>query len=75
MRYVHEEKITFETASEELDQILRELSQEETTLDRSLELYAQAAELVAFCNETLANAQMKIDEITDRLETAISPKE
>ena len=36
-------KITFETASEELDQILRELSQEETTLDRSLELYAQAA--------------------------------
>ena len=68
-------KITFETASEELDQILRELSQEETNLDRSLELYAQAAELVAFCNETLANAQMKIDEITDRLETAISPKE
>lgn len=68
-------KITFETASEELDQILRELSQEETTLDRSLKLYAQAAELVAFCNETLANAQMKIDEITDRLETAISPKE
>ena len=68
-------KITFETASEELDQILRELSQEETTVDRSLELYAQAAELVAFCNETLANAQMKIDEITDRLETAISPKE
>lgn len=68
-------KITFETASEELDQILHELSQEETTLDRSLELYAQAAELVAFCNETLANAQMKIDEITDRLETAISPKE
>ena len=68
-------KITFETASEELDQILRELSQEETTLDHSLELYAQAAELVAFCNETLANAQMKIDEITDRLETAISPKE
>lgn len=68
-------KITFETASEELDQILCELSQEETTLDRSLELYAQAAELVAFCNETLANAQMKIDEITDRLETAISPKE
>ena len=68
-------KITFETASEELHQILRELSQEETTLDRSLELYAQAAELVAFCNETLANAQMKIDEITDRLETAISPKE
>ena len=68
-------KITFETASEELDQILRELSQEETTLDRSLELYAQAAELVAFCNETLANSQMKIDEITDRLETAISPKE
>ena len=28
-------KITFETASEELDQILRELSQEETTLDRN----------------------------------------
>lgn len=63
---------SFETANAELDRILQELSQEDTTLERSLELYAQAAELVAFCNEALSNAQMKIDEITQKLDASIS---
>lgn len=63
---------SFETASAELDRILQELSQEDTTLERSLELYAQAAELVAFCNEALSSAQMKIDEISQKLDASIS---
>ncbi len=63
---------SFETASAELDRILQELSQEDTTLERSLELYAQAAELVAFCNKVLSSAQMKIDEISQKLDASIS---
>lgn len=63
---------SFETASAELDRILQELSQEDTTLERSLELYAQAAEFVAFCNEALSSAQMKIDEISQKLDASIS---
>lgn len=55
--------MTFESAAAELDKILAELSNEETPLDRCLALYAQAAELIAFCNDTLQKAQITIDEI------------
>lgn len=63
---------TFETASADLDDILQELSKEDTSLERSLELYAKAAELVAFCNEELSGAQVKIDEITQKLDASLS---
>ena len=56
-------EMTFEAAGTELDAILAELSDSETPLDRSLVLYARAAELIAFCNETLQKAQITIDEI------------
>ena len=52
-------EMTFEAAGTEL----AELSDSETPLDRSLVLYARAAELIAFCNETLQKAQITIDEI------------
>ena len=54
---------TFESASAELEAILAELSDEETPLDRSLVLYARAAELIAFCDETLKKAQVAVEEI------------
>ena len=50
-------EMTFEAAGTELD------ADSETPLDRSLVLYARAAELIAFCNETLQKAQITIDEI------------
>ena len=56
-------EMTFEAAGQALDEILQELSCEDTPLERSLELYARAAELIAFCNETLKNAQVRIEEI------------
>ena len=55
--------MTFEAAGAELDAVLAELSDTQTPLDRSLVLYARAAELIAFCNETLKEAQITIDEI------------
>lgn len=55
--------MTFEKAGAELEAILAELSDEETPLDKSLVLYAKAAELISFCNETLQKAQITIDEI------------
>ena len=57
-------EMTFETASEET-----------TTLQRSLELYSKAAELVAFCSQTLENAQLKIDEISEKLQVVVPPQE
>lgn len=58
--------MTFESAGAELDAILAELASEETPLERSLALYAQAAELIAFCDETLKKAQVTIEEIDAR---------
>ena len=58
-----EHTMTFEQASAQLDDILSELSNEVTPLDRSLALYARAAELIAFCDETLKKAQLTVEEI------------
>jgi exodeoxyribonuclease VII small subunit len=57
------ENMTFEQAGQALDDILQELSCEDTPLERSLALYAQAAQLISFCDDTLKNAQMRVDEI------------
>ena len=54
---------TFEEASARLEEILSTLSQEDTPLEQSLRLYAEAAELISFCSETLRQAQVKIEEI------------
>ncbi|MEG0911368.1 MAG: exodeoxyribonuclease VII small subunit [Ruthenibacterium sp.] len=56
--------IPFEQAGAELDAILAQLSDENTPLDEALTLYAKAAELLAYCNTVLAQAQMKVDEIS-----------
>lgn len=61
-------KKSFEEAAAQLDEVLAELSDEDTSLDRALTLYASAAELIAFCNQTLQNAQIQIDEIDAKLE-------
>lgn len=58
--------MTFESAGAELDAILAELASEETPLERSLALYARAAGLIAFCDETLKKAQVTVEEIDAR---------
>ncbi len=61
-----EHTMTFEQASAQLDDILSELSNEVTPLDRSLALYAEAAKLIAFCGETLEKARITVEEIDAR---------
>ncbi len=61
------EKLTFESAAKQLDEILEVMSDEKTGLDKTIELYAKAAELIAFCNNSLKNAQLKVDEINVKL--------
>lgn len=57
----------FETAAAELEEILSKLADEATPLAQSLTLYAKAAELIAFCDDTLKKAQMQIDEVDAKL--------
>ncbi len=61
------EKLTFENASKQLEVILQEMENEETGLDKTIELYAKAADLIVFCNKSINNAQLKVDEINAKI--------
>lgn len=54
---------TFESAMERLDEISGLLSENDITLDESLELYEEGVKLLAFCNSKLQQAQIKINDI------------
>ncbi len=59
-------ELTFEQASARLDAILAELSSDQTPLDRSLTLYAEAASLISACEKMLERAQVVVEEIDAR---------
>lgn len=54
---------SFEEMLDELNSIVDKLSDEETPLEESLNLYAQAAEKIAACRSVLANAKIRVEEI------------
>lgn len=57
------EKWTFETAMARLDEISVTLSQGNSSLDEAVELYAEAAKLIALCNKKLTTAQTKLEKV------------
>ena len=46
-----------------LQGILDRLQSEETPLAESVKLYAEAAELIRYCNDTLNSAKLQMEEI------------
>ena len=52
---------TFEQAMKRLSEITAQLERGDATLDASLKLFSEGAELLAFCNEKLEDAQLKIE--------------
>lgn len=57
------EKMTFEQAMARLDEISMSLSQGSVALDDAVELYAEAAKLIALCNKKLTTAQTKLEKV------------
>lgn len=57
------EKMTFEQAMARLDEISMSLSQGSVALDDAVELYAEAAKLIALCNKKLSTAQTKLEKV------------
>lgn len=53
----------FEDGLARLQEILRQMQDPATTLDKSVKLYAEAAQLIAYCNTTLEQAKLQIEEI------------
>ncbi len=57
------EKLNFEQALNRLEEIAQMLEKGQTGLDESMDLYAQAAKLIAFCQKKLDTAQLKIEKL------------
>ena len=54
------DKMTFESATQRLDDIVKLLEKGNSSLDESLKLYEEGIALVRFCNTELDNAENKI---------------
>lgn len=56
-------KKTFEEAFSELENLTSKMDSENLELEKSLEYYKKANELIAFCEKLLSNASQKITNI------------
>lgn len=57
------EEKTFESALDNLEQIVKELESGSADLDSAIEKYTKAMELAKFCSEKLKNATDKVNKI------------
>jgi exodeoxyribonuclease VII small subunit len=62
---------TFEEGITRLETILADMQSPDTTLADAVKLYAEAANLVTYCNETLNKTAVQIEEIDARLAQAM----
>lgn len=54
---------SFESMMEDLETIVRKLDNETVPLEEALELYQKGMKLSASCDETLKNAEKKVNEL------------
>lgn len=57
------EQITFEQAMARLEQIVSSLDSGRLSLDASLELFAEGAELIKLCSRSLDEAALRLEEL------------
>lgn len=55
--------MSFETALKELEGIVRDLEQGQTSLDRAIDAYERGAALKRHCEKKLAEARMRVEKI------------
>ena len=65
-----EKKMTYEEAVTRLSEIVSALEGGEATLEESLRLFEEGAQLSTFCYETLSNARQKIEKLSGGTEGA-----
>ena len=54
---------SFEEGSAALQQVLDQLADPATPLDKAIKLYSDAASLIAYCSETLEQAKLEMERI------------
>lgn len=60
-------KMTFEQANAKLEETVRNMESNTLTLQQSVEQYAQACELLAYCMKELETSRGQIEDINERL--------
>ena len=60
-------KQSFEEMLEELDDIVAQLSDEQTPLETALKLYAEAAQKIAACSTVLEDGKVRVEEIGKKM--------
>lgn len=61
---------TFEEGLSRLQDILAQMQAQDTPLSDSVKLYAEAADLIQYCNSALDKAKLQIEEIDTRLQVS-----
>ena len=61
------ERLSFEEALNELDEIVQQLEKDDVSLNRSIELYERGVELSKKCSDLLEKAVLKIKEVQSSL--------
>ncbi len=61
-------KMTFEEANAKLEQTVRAMENKGLSLQESVEYYAQACELLAYCMKELENCKGQIEDINERIQ-------
>lgn len=64
MKELNLDKLTFEDALAQLENIVRELEAGKIKLDDAVEAYEKATALKKFCEDKLKSAQLKIEKIS-----------
>lgn len=61
-------KMTFEEANAKLEQTVSKMESNNLTLQESMEQYALACELLAYCMKELESCKGQIEDINERIE-------
>ena len=56
---------TLETAFEELEDLIRQMENKETSLEESFKLYMAGMKLVKYCNDSLDKVEEKLIEVSE----------
>lgn len=75
MKEINSDKLTFEDALAQLENIVRELEAGKIKLNDAVEAYEKATALKRFCEEKLKAAQLKIEKINIEPDGSISARE
>lgn len=60
------ERPNFEVALARLEEIVKELEEENISLEKTVELYEEGIELSKTCTETLEQAQLRIETVNEQ---------